>query len=180
VGLEADQVVDLFPHQLSMGMAQRACIAMAILPSPYLLIADEPTSAVDASVRRTLIDLVTSIQRSTGMSLILITHDLDVARTYGDRIAVMFAGRIVESASRKTFFEKQHHPYSQLLVDAQPQRNRVIPTSGSAPYFTTGTIPDSGCRFHLQCPIAKERCKEAEPELEQTSNEREVRCFYWK
>lgn len=180
VGLEADAVMDLFPHQLSVGMAQRVSVAMAILPSPSLLVADEPTSAVDASMRKKLIGVLASIQRGQGMSLILITHDLDVARAYGDRIAVMYGGRIIESASREAFFETPLHPYSRLLVDAQPGAGKVIPATGPASSLATGTIPDVGCRFHERCPKADQRCRESEPELERTSDEREVRCFYWK
>lgn len=180
VDLDADRVLGLFPHQLSVGMAQRVCIAMALLPSPSLLVADEPTSALDAPLRRTLIDLITSIHRGGTMSLFMITHDLDVARAYGDRVVVLYGGRIIESASREAFFAKQLHPYSQVLVDAQPRAGKVIAVPASASSITAGTIPDRGCRFHAHCPKVEQRCRESEPELERTADEREVRCFYWK
>ena len=179
VGLDAKQVSGLFPHQLSIGMAQRVCIAMAVLPSPSLLIADEPTSAVDASLRYQLIDMLMSIQRRMAMSLILITHDLVLARSYGTRIAVLYGGRIIESAPREAFFEKQLHPYSRLLVHATQTPNTIV-ADQTPPPLPGGTIAESGCRFHLHCPIVRERCRESEPDLEQSPGEREVRCFFWK
>jgi ABC-type glutathione transport system ATPase component len=119
VGLDAaGGLPDRYPHELSTGMAQRVCIAMAILPSPALLVADEPTSAVDASQRRRILDLLVTIQQSRPMSLVLITHDLDVAERYGDRIIVMRSGEIVETAPRRAFFDAPVHPYSRLLVGA--------------------------------------------------------------
>lgn len=178
-GLDAKQVLDLFPHQLSIGMAQRVCIAMAVLPSPSLLVADEPTSAVDASQRYQLIDMLISIQRRMGMSLIFITHDLVLARGFGTRIVVLYAGRIIESAPREAFFKKQLHPYSRLLVNAL-QTSGTIVEARSSPPLTVAAIPERGCRFHFDCPIAREQCREAEPDLEQSAEEREVRCFFWK
>jgi len=178
VGLDKE-VLGLYPHELSIGMAQRVCIAMAVLPSPALLIADEPTSAVDASLRRKLLELLISIQRSGTMSLILITHDLDVARCYADRIIVMHGGRIIESATCRAFFERPLHPYSSLLVSAQPmaqqQATLPIPTTESI----TAEVPQKGCSFQPRCPIAQDKCKEFEPGLDQISDEREVRCHFW-
>ncbi len=119
VGLETGkEVLDSYPHQLSIGMAQRVCIAMATMPSPALLIADEPTSAVDASLRYRLLDLLAAIQQKNGLSLLLITHDLNVARQYGDRIIVMHGGQIIESSSRTEFFTAPSHPYSKKLVES--------------------------------------------------------------
>ena len=119
VGLDTrGGVLERYPHELSTGMAQRVCIAMAVIARPRLLIADEPTSAVDASHRRRILELLMMIQQSQGMALILITHDLDVARRYGDRIIVMHGGELVETAERRTFFETPRHPYSRLLVEA--------------------------------------------------------------
>jgi oligopeptide/dipeptide ABC transporter ATP-binding protein len=178
VGLEDnEEILDLYPHELSIGMAQRVCIAMSVLPSPALLIADEPTSAVDASLRRKILDLLISIQRSRVMSLLLITHDLDVARRYGDRIMVMYGGKIVESAPWKAFFERPLHPYSRLLVESQPAAQKRASPPDLKAEVVMADVPHQGCAFQPRCPIAENRCKESAPDLEQFPGEREVRCF---
>ncbi|HEX7571688.1 MAG TPA: ABC transporter ATP-binding protein [Bacteroidota bacterium] len=178
VGLDnSEELLDLYPHELSVGMAQRVCIAMAILPSPALLIADEPTSAVDASLQRRILDLLISIQRSSTMSLVLITHDLDVARCYGDRIIVMYGGKIIETAPWKAFFENPLHPYSRLLLDAHRASQRRAGLTNTTPGPVIVDIPHQGCAFQPRCPIAEKKCKESTPELEPLPGEREVRCF---
>ena len=178
VGLEnGAELLDLYPHELSIGMAQRVCIAMAILPSPVLLIADEPTSAVDASLRRRILDLLISIQRSRTMSLVLITHDLDVARCYGDRIIVMYGGKIIEAAPWKAFFESPLHPYSRLLLDTRHGVQHRARPPETIPEPVTVDIPNRGCAFQPRCPIAEEKCKEIAPDLEPFPGEREVRCL---
>lgn len=178
VGLDnSEEILGLYPHELSIGMAQRVCIAMAVLPSPALLIADEPTSAVDASLRLRILDLLISLQRSRAMSLLLITHDLDVARCYGDRIIVMYGGRIIETAPWEAFFEKPLHPYSRLLVDAQPGAQQRSGPPGPAPAPVIVDIPHRGCAFQPRCPVAEEKCKVSAPDLEQFPGQREVRCF---
>ncbi len=119
VGLESPhEVMRLYPHQLSIGMAQRVMIAMAVLPHPSLLIADEPTSALDASLRFQLLDLLKSLQLQNGMAMILVTHDLAIARKYADDIAVMRDGVVLELSSSTAFFQEPSHPYSQLLLRA--------------------------------------------------------------
>jgi len=181
VGLEkGDEVLHRYPHELSIGMAQRVCIAMAVLPSPSLLITDEPTSAVDLSLRRKILDLLISLQASRSMSLILITHDLDVARCYGDRIIVMYAGEIIESATREAFFERPLHPYSRLLVEAQPSAQQYSAPPGPIPASKIVDGPPLGCSFRALCPIARNACEEVRPDLEQLPGGREVRCLYWK
>ncbi|MBM2840953.1 MAG: peptide transporter ATP-binding protein [Bacteroidetes bacterium] len=182
VGLDnSKEILDSYPHQLSIGMAQRVCIAMAILPSPKLLIADEPTSAVDASLRFALLDLLLSIQQNQDMSLILITHDLDVARSYGNRIIVMYGGRIIESADRNAFFEKPLHPYSRLLLESMPTVGKPATLPGAELQSESiDTFDQTGCRFQARCPIVEKKCKELEPDLELASEGRMVRCFYWK
>jgi len=181
VGLDkSEEVLSRYPHELSIGMAQRVCIAMAVLSSPALLIADEPTSAVDASLRRRILDLLIAIQRSCRMSLVLITHDLDVARWYGDRVIVMYGGKIIESAAQKAFFESPLHPYSRLVVDAQPTGQKLSASSGLTSEPVIVDLPQQGCAFQPRCPIAENKCKEVEPELERLSGEREVRCFFWR
>jgi len=174
------EVLNRYPHELSIGMAQRVCIAMAVLSSPALLIADEPTSAVDASLRRRILDLLISIQRSRPMSLAVITHDLDVARCYGDRIIVVYGGKIIESAGWKAFFERPLHPYSRLLVAAQPPGRNPVVSLDPMPAPAIADVPRQGCAFQPRCPSAQDNCKEIEPALEQLGGEREVRCLYWK
>ena len=132
VGLaQTGEVLKSYPHQLSIGMAQRVQIAMAILPKPSLLIADEPTSAVDASLRYQLLDLLTSIQKQNAMGMILITHDLEVARRYADDVAVLQRGRIVEHKDSREFFRNANHPYSRLLLDAVPSAMKRIKTESA-------------------------------------------------
>jgi oligopeptide/dipeptide ABC transporter ATP-binding protein len=177
VGLtNTSEVLTLYPHQLSGGMAQRVCIAMAIVPSPALLIADEPTSSVDASLKYMVLDLLLSIQKKEGMALLLITHDLDVVRAYGDRVLVMYGGRIIESASKQDFFKTPLHPYSKMLIDSQ------VVTSTPETIQAGGTRDDvrEACRFINRCPHEQDKCRRMEPDLEQVAQKREVRCFYWK
>lgn len=127
VGLRnADEVLNSYPHQLSIGMAQRVVVAMAILPKPLLLIADEPTSAIDVSLRIQLLDLLKSIQMQEQMAMIIVTHDLDVARRYADHIAVTQTGRIIELTHTEQFFVNPQHPYSQMLLDATPSAKKKI------------------------------------------------------
>ena len=181
VGLDnSEEVLNRYPHELSIGMAQRVCIAMAVLSSPSLLIADEPTSAVDASLRRKVLDLLIAIQRSCTMSLVVITHDLDVAQRYGDRVFVMYGGMIIESGALGTFFEHPLHPYSRLLVEAQRTGQTLATPSGPNSEPVIVDVPQQGCAFQPRCPLAGNKCTQVAPELEQVSDERAVRCFYWK
>ncbi len=130
VGLmNAHEILGFYPHQLSIGMAQRVMIAIALLPKPELLIADEPTSAVDASLRFQLLNLLRSLQQQFQMAMLLVTHDLNVARKYADHVAVMFEGKIVESATCSDFFRGPQHPYSQSLLNAIPILTRNFQTS---------------------------------------------------
>jgi peptide/nickel transport system ATP-binding protein len=127
VGLSnAADILHSYPHQLSIGMAQRVMIAMAILPAPRLLIADEPTSAVDASLRYQLLDILKSLQRQNHMTMLLVTHDLSVAKKYADTIAILKDGRLLEYANTSSFFDKPKHPYSQMLLNAMPSADKRI------------------------------------------------------
>ncbi len=181
VGLDnGEEVLGSYPHELSIGMAQRVCIAMAVMSSPGLLIADEPTSAVDASMRRKLLDLLMAIDQSRAMALIMITHDLEVARWYGDRIAVMYGGRIVEHAERRALFETPLHPYTRLLINAHSRDQNIAAPLGMTQDPAAGDPPPQGCVFEPRCPFAKVKCKEADPAPETVTDSREVRCFYWK
>jgi len=182
VGIEhpAD-VLRSFPHQLSAGQAQRVMIAMALLPSPDLLIADEPTSSVDVSLNHLLLDLLSALQQERRLSMLLITHDLDVAREYGDTIVVLHKGRVFETSPSVEFFASPLHPYSQLLMHATPG---ATGRPGALAELTQGRSEKNedseGCRFASRCPRVQARCLSLEPPLEKATESHEVRCFYWK
>ena len=175
-GLPRGQRVERrYPHQLSGGMKQRAMIALALASNPKLLIADEPTTALDVTVQAQVLQTLRHLHQRRGMSTLLITHDFGVIAEMCDRIYVMYAGQIVESADAMTLFTKPRHPYTRLLLDSLPGRKR----EGSG-QLLTGSIPDlsmlgQGCRFAPRCPYASEPCKEEQP-LRIRSNGDAVRC----
>jgi oligopeptide/dipeptide ABC transporter ATP-binding protein len=175
---EPSRVMRSYPHQLSAGLAQRVMIAMAIMASPALLIADEPTSAVDAPLRRTLLELLSSLQKERGMAMVLVTHDLSVARHYGDAILLMFGGRVVESASCKELFSLPIHPYAQILTQAMSVRG--ADQESLAAMARMITLPTKGCRYVGPCMKKQPRCFDEEPKLEMTGSGRRVRCHFWK
>jgi len=148
-----------YPHQFSGGMRQRVMIAMALALNPKVLIADEPTTALDVTVQAQIMDLLADLQRDTGMALILITHDLGVVATVADRIAVMYAGRIVEHADVHALYERPAHPYTRALIDSIPRqqaRTQVLKTIKGLPPNLTRIPP--GCPFHPRCPIRQDIC----------------------
>jgi peptide/nickel transport system ATP-binding protein len=160
--------VDAYPHEFSGGMRQRAMIAMALSNEPKLLIADEPTTALDVTVQSQILDLIARLQRELGMAVILITHDLGVVAEVTDEIAVMYAGRIIESAPTRTIFEAPEHPYTWGLLQSIPRLDRLrgeplVPIPGRPPSLIT--LP-RGCSFHPRCPYVRERHRRVEPELE--------------
>jgi oligopeptide transport system ATP-binding protein len=157
-----------FPHQFSGGMRQRAMIAMALALEPKILIADEPTTALDVTVQAQIMELLAEVQERTGMSLILITHDLGVVASVADRVLVMYAGRCVETASAKDFYARPEHPYSRGLLASVPRVltdiERLVPVEGQPPSLIT--LP-SGCAFHPRCPYRNnEECMTERPTLE--------------
>jgi oligopeptide/dipeptide ABC transporter ATP-binding protein len=178
---EPERLMTAYPHQLSVGTLQRLLIALAIAPRPKLLIADEPTSAVDAILRTQILDLLVDYCRTHGMALLLITHDLSLAQRHGQRVAVLYAGRIVEVARSEAFFESPLHPYSQLLLASTATKESTLETmpttGGSVPSFSQ--LPD-GCKFHPRCPKVQPDCMAHEPELQIVQHLRQVRCPYWK
>ncbi len=157
-----------YPHELSGGMRQRVVIAMALACEPRLLIADEPTTALDVTVQKTILDLLDELRHERNMSMILITHDLGVARGRADRIGVMYAGRIQEMSSAETLFSEMRHPYSQALLEsipdpANPSHTRLQPIPGRPPNLLD---PPAGCAFAARCRYARADCLNAKPSLD--------------
>lgn len=173
----ATRRLDQYPHELSGGTNQRISIAMALAGKPDLLIADEPTTALDVTVQAQILDLLREIRNDTGMSIVLISHDLGVVRETSDRIAVMYAGRIVEIASSDGFWSKARHPYTRGLLSAAPDidepigRLRAIPGYVPAP----GALP-AGCSFQDRCSHRKAACSESEPILLPPSGAHQSAC----
>ena len=164
------QRIDAYPHQLSGGMKQRAMIAMALACDPDLLIADEPTTALDVTVEAQILELLKELQGDLGMSVLLITHDMGVVAETTDEVAIMYAGEIVESASTRALFARPLHPYTIGLFRSLPR----LEARGRRLAAIPGTVPSplrfpSGCRFHPRCFLARgrDRCREEEPELRQ-------------
>jgi oligopeptide/dipeptide ABC transporter ATP-binding protein len=171
-------VAKSYPHQLSGGMRQRVMIAMALACRPAVLIADEPTTALDVTIQAQILELLDRLRRELGMAVLLITHDLGVVAETADTVAVMYAGQVVENARVRDLFARPLHPYTAGLLASLPQlgqvreRLRVIP----------GQVPDpaafpAGCRFHPRCPLAQERCRREAPELLPAGEGRSVRCW---
>lgn len=165
-----------YPHELSIGMAQRVVIAIALLHEPKLLIADEPTSALDVTIQAEVLDLLRGLVSQTGAALWLITHDLGVIASYCDRAAVMFAGEVVENCSVKALFESPRHPYVKGLLDSR------LVGDGSARLDIAGPPPDltqdvQGCRFAYRCPWVEPRCLERPPELREVAPGHPTRCW---
>ena len=167
VGLgEAERVLHSYPHQLSGGMLQRAMIAMALVCRPALLIADEPTTALDVTIAAQILRLLRRLQQEQGFSVLFITHDLGVVRTVSDRVVVLYAGRVAEDALTSDLFRDPQHPYTRGLMAAVPRRA----THGGELSSIPGSIPTDpgaieGCAFADRCPIAVERCRVERPTL---------------
>ena len=165
VGIPAAETrLAAYPHQLSGGMRQRAMIAMALANDPVLLIADEPTTALDVTIQAQVLKLIRDLQKESGTGLVLITHDLGVVAEIADKVAVMYAGRIVEDGSTGAVLEHPRHPYMMGLTNAFPDlegaANELVPIDGSPPDLAS---PPAGCRFQPRCPFALERCAVDDP-----------------
>lgn len=169
-----------YPHQLSGGMRQRVMIAVALACGPKLLLADEPTTALDVTVQAQILDLLTAKQEERHMGMILVTHDLGVVAGRTDEIAVMYAGRIVEKASTRTLFTDMRMPYTEALIQsiprlANPSHTRLTVIPGRPPDLGR---PLAGCRFAPRCPYAQERCSVSEPPLVEASPGHSYACWY--
>ncbi len=176
VGIQSERIGD-YPHQLSGGMRQRIMIALAIALNPSLVIADEPTTALDVIVQAKILDLLNALRDAYGMALVLITHDLSIVLERSDKIIVMYAGHMVEYARSEDIFKNPQHPYTQGLLKAIPNieldEQTLNAIAGSPPDLLN--LP-KGCRFWPRCYCAKERCREKEPPLTNTEPDHYVRC----
>jgi peptide/nickel transport system ATP-binding protein len=172
---------DRYPHELSGGQRQRVVIARALILAPEYVIADEPVAMVDVSVRAQIMELLMKMQSELGLTILLITHDLAVAKYMCNRISVMYLGKIVESGTNEQIFSNPMHPYTQALKAAVPipdprfKRDKKLP-SGEIP---SSLNPPSGCRFHTRCPFVFDRCRTEEPQLLPTAKGNSVACHLY-
>jgi oligopeptide transport system ATP-binding protein len=174
--------IDDYPHQFSGGMRQRVMIAMGLSCDPQLLIADEPTTALDVTIQAQIVDLVNRLKQELGMAIIWITHDLGVVAGMAERVIVMYAGFIVEEAPVGEIYAKPYHPYTLGLLRSIPRldlgrQKRLVPIEGLPPDLLE---PPVHCPFAARCAFVKERCWEENPPLETVEPGRRVACFYWK
>jgi len=174
-----EQRVDEYPHQLSGGMRQRVMIAMALSCDPELLIADEPTTALDVTIQAQILDLMNSLKKEFGMAIMMITHDLGVIAEVSDRIAVMYAGRIMEYTDANSLFKDPMHPYTWGLMRSIPLLHKEVEKLDAIP----GIVPSpldfpEGCKFNTRCFLAEEKCHEEEPPIEEKAEGHQSRCWY--
>ena len=175
---DPQRVLKNYPHQLSGGMSQRVMIAMAMSCEPDLLIADEPTTALDVTIQAQILELMKKIQQDKGMSILLITHDLGVVAEMCSRVIVMYAGKIVEEAPVEILFANPTHPYTQGLIASVPKLGSGVKVLPSIP----GSVPDlsampKGCRFAPRCKYATEKCHQEQPELLSVGEKQKCRCW---
>ncbi len=172
------QRLEEYPHQFSGGMRQRVMIAIALACNPKLLLADEPTTALDVTIQAQILDLMARLQEELNMSIVLITHDLGVVAQFCERVMVVYAGEVVESGITDEVLHHPLHPYTQGLLNSLPRlgnrKHRIKPIYGVVPELTN--LPH-GCRFQTRCPLVFDRCKADSPPLEVRTDGRQVRCF---
>jgi len=178
---DADSRIDAYPHQLSGGMKQRAMIAMALSCNPQVLIADEPTTALDVTIQAQLLELLRELQEDLNMSILLITHDLGVVAELADYVAVMYAGKIQEFAPAQTIYDEPKHPYTEGLFRSRPKisggKQRLDAIHGSVPDATN--FPP-GCRFHPRCPDEMDHCSKQAPPMRKVDRDHWVRCLLYE
>lgn len=179
----AEQVIDEYPHQLSGGMRQRVMIAMAISCEPKLLIADEPTTALDVTIQAQILDLMQDMKEKFHMAVLLITHDIGIVSEYADRVIVMYGGQIVEQGTVSELLHHTKHPYTKGLLESLPDIDQEVERLGTI----KGSVPPSydfpkGCRFSSRCPYVMEKCKQAVPEMTimQENKSHTVRCYLYQ
>jgi oligopeptide/dipeptide ABC transporter ATP-binding protein len=175
---DINRIIKSYPHELSGGMRQRVMIAMALVSNPKLLIADEPTTALDVTIQAQILELISDIKTKLNLSVLLITHDLGIVKEISDKVVIMYAGKIVEVAKKREIFENPLHPYTVGLLKSVPDINKVEKRL----YTIKGSIPNplefpSGCRFNPRCPEAMDICKIKEPVETKISETHLVRCF---
>ena len=170
-----------YPFEMSGGMQQRVMIAMALASAPQLLVADEPTTALDVTIQAQILDLLRDLKSRLGMAILLITHNLGIVGDLADRVAVMYAGQIVELAPARELLRRPFHPYTRALMNSVPKlrgnAERLSAIPGNVPRI--GNFPP-GCRFAPRCPIAKPECSASQPVLVEVETGRWVRCPFWK
>ncbi len=181
VGLpDVQRVYGSFPHELSGGMLQRVMIAMALAASPKLLVADEPTTALDVTIQQQILELVASLQAQTGMAVVWVSHDLGVVAQLVDRVAVMYAGRIVELATTRRIFQRPSHPYTAALLGSLPrpgtQHRGALQQIGGRPPDPGSA--EQGCPFRPRCTYATDRCAAAEPPLSDRGTGQQAACWF--
>ncbi|MDH3247881.1 MAG: ABC transporter ATP-binding protein [Acidimicrobiia bacterium] len=174
-------MINRYPHEFSGGMRQRAIIAMALSCDPKIIIADEPTTALDVIVQDQILQELKAIQADLGMSIIYISHDIAVIAEVTDKIGVMYAGKLVELGPTKEVFARPKHPYAYLLLSSTPSvtgpRRKLAPLEGEPPDLLN---PPTGCRFHPRCPYATERCSTEEPPITDIDSGHQVACWNWQ
>lgn len=177
----AEEIVNEFPYQLSGGMRQRVMIAMAMSCRPKLLIADEPTTALDVTIQAQILDLMRKVREESGTSIMLITHDLGVVAEMCDRVVVMYAGKVVEESDIYTIFENPKHPYTKGLLDSMPKigqkTSRLDSIPGNVP--TPGNMPE-GCKFAPRCSSVMDICRVSDPELITVASGHSCRCWLYQ
>jgi oligopeptide/dipeptide ABC transporter ATP-binding protein len=182
VGIPAPESrINNYQSEMSGGMQQRVMIAMALASEPKLLVADEPTTALDVTIQAQILDLLRDLRQRLGMAILLITHNLGIVGDMADRVAVMYAGQIVELSPARELLSRPLHPYTRALMNSVPKlcgnTDRLLAIPGNVPRI--GKFPP-GCRFAPRCPIAKPECSETIPELLEVESGRWVRCPFWK
>lgn len=171
-----NEALNMYPHELSGGMRQRAVIAMAVALKPSLIVADEPTTALDVNVQRVVLQSLSSLKESLGASLIIVTHDMAAQAEIVDKLAIMYAGKIVEMGDVHSLYKQPFHPYTRGLMQAIPtieERRKPISIPGVPPNLLK---PPQGCRFHPRCPESEERCSTEEPAMREVKPSRWVAC----
>jgi len=178
-GLDWERTINLYPHELSGGMAQRVMIAMALSSNPKLLIADEPTSALDVTIQAQILELLDELVKKFGNAVILITHNMGVAAEFCDKMAVMYAGNMIEYARTTNIFENPHHPYTKGLLKAVPKIGRTDELQSIRGIVPDLVNPPSGCRFHPRCKHAMDICRKDFPPLVEIKSDHYVACYLY-